>query len=280
MLKSSLKSDPPKDSYYLDMHLCKKYMNQMCPHGEKCELSHETKEWPCKYYFGLGSCEVGSSCPYRHHPRLSPKEKGKFMVEEENYLLEILEKNGTTALGGAFLNYLERRKNSDGDIVTPRFDLIENGDKSLKEAKDNSVSSTSKYYSSSSSNTKPGLSKGAEALMTRIAGGIKAHVARQDAHTGEVYITPQPTYVKNPTPAKRSLQEKADALVSYIPPQDMSEGAKSIMTSLANAVNSMIVKKKCLKTGDTFATPAKDENIEFGITPTKKSLEEKAETMV
>ena len=37
--------------------LCKYYLNGVCTKGDNCTYSHIIKNFPCKYYVTLGSCD-------------------------------------------------------------------------------------------------------------------------------------------------------------------------------------------------------------------------------
>ena len=37
--------------------LCKYYLNGVCTKGDNCTYSHIIKDFPCKYYITLGSCD-------------------------------------------------------------------------------------------------------------------------------------------------------------------------------------------------------------------------------
>jgi hypothetical protein len=66
------------------------------------------KEYPCKYLHGTGFCDKGETCRFNHRI-LNYNEIQKFMGENEEYLLELYTKKGTTNLGEYFLQYLKNK---------------------------------------------------------------------------------------------------------------------------------------------------------------------------
>ena len=52
-----IKIKPLKFNFiYLRKELCKFYLSGFCEKGKNCMFSHDLKNYPCKFYFGFGSC--------------------------------------------------------------------------------------------------------------------------------------------------------------------------------------------------------------------------------
>lgn len=88
------------------MDICKFFLTGNCHRGNDCNFSHNVKEYPCKYLHGTGFCEKGNNCKFSHKI-LNPDEIQKFMAENEEFLLELRNKNGRTNLGDYFEKFLK-----------------------------------------------------------------------------------------------------------------------------------------------------------------------------
>lgn len=88
-------------------------MSNNCQRGEKnCQYSHNTKLFPCKWIHATGKCDKAENCRFSHNI-LNDREIQKFMRENEDFLEERLNKEGSTNLGIYYLRYREEKKQKE-----------------------------------------------------------------------------------------------------------------------------------------------------------------------
>ncbi|CDW72694.1 family protein [Stylonychia lemnae] len=100
---------PVHGTTYMNSKLCKYIVTNTCHRGADCDYSHDLHLFPCKYLHGTGFCEKGQGCKFSHK-LLANEEIQKFMQENEEFLMEIRQKQGKTNLSDYFERYIKNKE--------------------------------------------------------------------------------------------------------------------------------------------------------------------------
>lgn len=99
--------------------LCKFFLTGNCSKGDDCLYSHNTSNFPCKYFHAVGFCEKGTECRFLSfyfrfsHSRLTDDDIKTFIETNEEFMNELYRHNGTSNMNDYYFQYIKEKKSQN-----------------------------------------------------------------------------------------------------------------------------------------------------------------------